>query len=137
MNSIRLAENNASRSDLAMKYTNTGSASTGSNKASKRWYVSILFIFVGLPALLFFLALGGIFALLGPFVILAGIQAVKKRHGWQVLGVMTGGGFLLLGATTCFLPINAGLLGQIGGIALPFLGLGYFAITLLEMRKTS
>lgn len=136
MNYIRFAENNTSQSDFAMKYSTTRSASARPNAASKRWCVSILFIFVGLPALLFFLALGGIFALLGPCVILTGIQAVKKRYGWQVFGIITGAGFLFLGATTCFLPINAGLLGQVGGIAVLFLGLGYLAITLLEMRKT-
>lgn len=136
MNYDHFAENNTSQSDFAMQYASTRSTSTKPNAASKRWCISVLFIFVGIPALLFFVALGGIYALLGPFVILTGIQAVKKRHGWQVFGFITGGGFLFLGATTFLLPGKAGIFGQIGGIAVLLLGLGYLVFTPLEMRRT-
>ena len=136
MNYVSFAENKTSQSDLTMKYATTRFASARSNAASERWCMSILIIVVGLPALMFFLAIGGMFALVGPWVILSGIQAARKRPGWQVLGIITGGGFLFLGATALLLPIHAGCLDLMCGVAVLLLGLGYLAITLFMMRKT-
>jgi hypothetical protein len=136
MNDIRCAENNISQEQSAMKYAITRSAPAKHDAVSKRWYISIFIIIIGLPVLLFFLALGGLCALAGPFVILMGIQTIRKRPGWQVLGIIAGGGFLFLGATILLLPMHAVLSDAIGGIAVLLLGFGYLATTLFVMRKT-
>ena len=135
MNDVRCAENNISQEQIAMKYNTTRYALAKPNAISKRWCISILIIMIGLPALLFFLATGGLCALAGPFVILMGIQTIRKRSGWQVLGIITGGCFLFLGATILLLPIHAVLSNAIGGIAVLLLGSGYLATTLFVMRK--
>jgi hypothetical protein len=119
-----------------MKYHTTRYALAKPNAVSKRWCISIFIIIIGLPALLFFLVTGGLCALAGPFVILMGIQTIRKRPGWQVLGIITGGCFLFLGATILLQPMHAVLSDAIGGIAVLLLGFGYLATTLLVMRKT-
>ena len=136
MNDVRFAENNISQEQIAMKYANTRSSPAKADAASKRWCISIFIIVIGLPALLFFLSTGGLCALAGPFVILMGIQTIRKRPGWQVLGIITGSCFLFLGATILPLPMHAVLSNAIGGIAVLLLGFGYLATTLFVMRKT-
>jgi|GEM_PF-6770097 len=136
MNDVRCAENNISQEQIAMKYATTRSAPAKPHTAGKCWYISIFIIVIGLPALLFFLATGGFCALAGPFVILMGVQTIRKRPGWQVLGIITGGIFLFLGATILLLPQHTVLLHAIGGIAVLLLGFGYIATTLFVMRKT-
>ena len=136
MNDVPIAENNISQEQSAMKYATTRSAPAKPDAASKRWCISIFIIVIGLPALLFFLATGGLCALAGPFVILMGIQTIRKRPGWHVLGIITGGCFLFLGATILLLPMHAVLSNAIGGITVLLLGFGYLATTLLVMRKT-
>jgi hypothetical protein len=136
MSNVRFAENNISQEQIAMKYATTRSSLAKPDTASKHWCISIFIIVIGLPALLFFLATGGLCSLAGPFVILFGIQTIRKRPGWQVLGIITGGCFLFLGATILLLPMHAVLSNAIGGITVLLLGFGYLATTLFVMRKT-
>ena len=135
MNYVRFAENKTSHGQIVMKEVASGSASARSNAGIISLCFSILVMVVGLPALLFFLAMGGMFAVVGPWVILAGTLAIRKRPGWQVFGIISGGGFLFLGAATLVLPIHAGRLEMIGGVFELLLGLGYLAAPLFEMRR--
>lgn len=98
----------------------------------KQWCIAICSSIAGLLALFFFLVMGGIFALVGPWVIIAGAQSVRKGPGWQVLSYITGAGLLFLSVMALLLPSHAGCWGTIGGM-LGLLGeLGYIAITLLR-----
>jgi hypothetical protein len=135
MNDVCCDENNISQEQIAMKYATTRSSPAKPDTASKRWCISIFIIVIGLPALLFFLATGGLFTLAGPFVILMGIQTLRKRPGWQVLGIITGGCFLFLGAAILLLPVHAAFSNAMSGIAVLLLGFGYLATTLFVMRK--
>ena len=104
---------------------------------SRTGWVIVFPIAAGLLALFFFLSMGGLFAVIAPWVILAGIQSAMKRTGWQFLGILTGVVFIALGLAALLLPIHsgswdsrliAGLMGVIGG-------LGYTSFILWEMRK--
>lgn len=97
-----------------------------------QWCIEICSSIIGLLTLFFFLAMGGIFALLGPWVIIAGALSVRKGPAQQVWRFITGAGILSLSVMALLLPSHTGYWGTIGGM-LGLLGeLGYFAITLLR-----
>jgi hypothetical protein len=48
----------------------------------KGWFVTILIVIIGLLALFFFLSMGSVFALIGPWIILAGTLLAAKRVKW-------------------------------------------------------
>ena len=134
MNDKCFIENNVTQSATEMKYT-AKSSLTKYSTANKHWSASITIIIVGLPALLFFLAMGGMFALIGPWIILIGIQSVRIQPGCHLLRFITGGGFLILGVIALLFPIKQVVLGHVGGLALLLLGLAYLITTLFVLCK--
>jgi hypothetical protein len=98
------------------------------------WCIDGLVILVGLPALVFFIALGGVFALIGPWAILMGVLSIRKRLRYQ--GFIAGVVLLILSIAGLLLPNQTepwctfcGVLGLVGE-------LGYLAVTLLDIRKS-
>ena len=98
------------------------------------WCIDVLVILVGIPALVFFIALGGVFALIGPWAILMGVLSIRKRLKYQgfiagvVLFILSIAGLLLPNQTGPWCTF-CGVLGLVGG-------LGYLAMTLLDIRKS-
>jgi hypothetical protein len=134
MNYNRFAENKTAHDQMVMNEVGSGTASASPNATIRRWCFSVSVTVIGLLALLFFLAMGGMFALVGPWVILTGTMAARKRPGWQVFGIMTGVGFLFLGTATVLLPAHAVYSVVIGeGLGL-LLGLGYLAGAFFRMQ---
>ena len=66
----------------SLEETHGRSVSATSNSELKQWCLAVCFVVFGLVALFSFLLMGGIFALLGPWVILAGTLAATKRLRW-------------------------------------------------------
>lgn len=104
---------------------------------AKTGWIIVFPIAAGLLALFFYLSMGGLFAVIAPWVILAGIQSAMKRTGWQFLGILTGVTFTGLGVAALLLPGHSGswnsafIAGWMGVIG----GLGYTGFMLWEMRK--
>src|SRR5689334_8325998 len=67
-------------------------ASATSHRDARSWHIDVLVVVVGLPALMFFVALGGTFALFGPGVIYLGVLSIRARAGLgkQLLPIITG-----------------------------------------------
>lgn len=100
----------------------------------KNWYIDFLVIVIGLPSLVFFVALGGVFALTGPWVILLGVVSIKKRS--RYLGFIAGVVLLLLSTVGLLLPNQTWSWGTVCGL-LGLVGvLGYLTMALLDMRKS-
>lgn len=100
----------------------------------KNWYIDFLVIVVGLPSLVFFVALGGVFALTGPWVILMGVVSIKKRS--RYLDFIAGVVLLFLSTVGLLLPNQTGSWGTVCGL-LGLVGvLGYLVMALLDMRKS-
>jgi hypothetical protein len=100
----------------------------------KNWYIDFLVIVVGLPSLVFFVALGGVFALTGPWVILIGVVSIKKRA--RYLSFIAGVILLLLSTVGLLLPNQTGSWSTVCGLLGLFGVLGYLTMTLLDMRKS-
>ena len=114
--------------------TSTIPVSASPNVGIKNWYIEFLVIVIGLPSLVFFVALGGVFALTGPLVILMGVVSIKKRA--RYLGFIAGVVLFFLSTVGLLLPNHTGYLGNVCGL-LGLVGvLGYLAIALLDMRKS-
>jgi hypothetical protein len=107
-----------------------------SNEA-RAWWVILFPIVIGILALFFFLSMGGLFAVIAPWVILAGIQSVMKRKGWQFVGILTGIIFIALGVAALILPGHGGSWhsGLIAGLTGIIGGAGYIGFMLWEMSK--
>jgi hypothetical protein len=100
----------------------------------KNWYIEFLVIVIGLPSLVFFVALGGIFALTGPWVILMSVVSIKKRS--RYLGFIAGVVLFFLTTVGLLLPNQTGSWATVCGL-LGLVGvLGYLAMALLDMRKS-
>jgi hypothetical protein len=101
------------------------------------WLIDILVLVVGLLALFYFVALGEMFALVGPWLIFTGVLSIRKRpgSGRQLLRIVTGAGLLCLSAAVFLLPHHAGSWCAVGGILGLLAGLGYLAATLFTTRK--
>ena len=119
--------NSTSYNSHAFKGTDYRSASAAPSGGIKRWCISICSVIMGLLALFFFLFMGGVFALFGPWVVLAGTLAATRHSGGQVLSFISGGAFLCLAAAALFLPGHAGNWGTIGGVLGLLGGSGYIA----------
>jgi hypothetical protein len=92
---------------------------------------------VGVPALVFFIALGGAFALLGPGVIYMGILSIRKRAGLgrQLLRIMTAVALGSLSLAALLAPVHTNSWCIAGSILGLFTGTIYLALTLLTMCK--
>ncbi len=103
----------------------------------KGWHIDILVVVVGLLALFFFVALGEVFALVGPWLIFTGVLSIRKRpsSGRQLLCIVTGAGLLCLSAAVFLLPHHAGSWCAVGGVLGLLGGSGYLAATIVTMRK--
>lgn len=88
----------------------------------REWWQIVFLIAAGLLVMFCFLSLGGLFAIVTPWVVLGAIQSATKRTGWQILGMITGISFIGMGAAALLLTHTgsnrsvAGILGLIGGI---------------------
>jgi hypothetical protein len=72
------------KADFSLQYreacTTHVSVSVSSTSAARQWFLMICPIIVGLLALYFFLWMGGVFALVGPWVILATSMWINWRR---------------------------------------------------------
>ena len=104
---------------------------------TRAWWVILFPIIVGILALFSFLSMGGLFAVIAPWVILAGIQSVMKRKGWQFVGILTGIIFIALGVAALILQGHSGSShsGFIAGLTGIVGGAGYIGFILWEMSK--
>ena len=104
---------------------------------SRTGWVIVFPIAAGLLALFFFLSIGGLFVIIAPWVILAGIQSAMKRTGWQFLGILTGVIFIAMGVAALVLPGHSGPWhsGFIAGLTGIIGGAGYIGFMLWEMSK--
>jgi hypothetical protein len=111
--------------------------SEGPSDETSTWWVILFPIVAGLLALFFFLSIGGLFAIIAPWVILAGIQSAMKRKGWQFVGILTGVVFTALGIAALLVHNHSGSSGSdlIAGLMGIIGGLGYIGFMLWEMRK--
>jgi hypothetical protein len=105
----------------------------------KSWHIDMLIVVVGLPTLIFFVAMGGVFALLGPWVIYTGVLSIRKRPGLgrQILRIITGAALLCLSAAVLLAPVHTGPWCFAGGILGLLAGASYLTATLFTMRKTN
>jgi hypothetical protein len=85
----------------------------------------------------FFIALGGAFALLGPGVIYMGILSIRKRAGLgkQLLRIMTAVALCSLSMTALLGPVHTNPWCIGGSILGLFIGTIYLALTLLTICK--
>jgi hypothetical protein len=92
---------------------------------------------VGLLALVFFVALGGVFALLGPWVIYMGVVSIRKRSGlgWQILRIITGAALLCLSAAVLLATASARPWCIAGAILGLLAGSSYIAPVFFARRK--
>lgn len=114
MKNDTIVQDEVKQSDPTIKYAPTCHLSPRTNIASNPWSFSFAIIVVRLPALLLFLAMGGMFAIVGPWIILLGIQSIRMRPGWHVLGFTTCAGFLFLGVTAFLLPVHLVFIDHLG-----------------------
>src|SRR5689334_21770860 len=91
MSNFSLVEDMPSRRYEVAKSNATHAAQATSQTGAKSWQIEVLAIVVGIPALVFFIALGGAFALLGPRAIYMGVLSIRKRAGLgkQLLRIIT------------------------------------------------
>src|SRR5690349_11318703 len=95
----------------------------------KSWQIDMLMIVGGLSALTFFVAQGGVFALLGPGTIYIGILSIRKRAGLgrQFLRILTGEALCCLNTAMILAPVHANPWRISGAILGLLAGLGYIA----------
>ena len=112
-------------------------ASATSRTHMKSWPGDVLVIVGGLSALTFFVAQGGMFALLGPGVIYLGILSIRKRAGpgRQILCIITGTAMCCLSAALLLTPAQTKLWCVAGGILGLLTGLSYIASVFSGRRK--
>lgn len=97
-------------------------------------WMEVFSVLAGLLALFCFMSLGGLFAQIAPWVILAGTRSAMKCPGWQVLGMLTGVSSLTMGSAA-LLSVGAGHWGQIAGLLGLSGGMGYLVFVLSDVRK--
>jgi hypothetical protein len=97
--------------------------------------IEVMAAVLGLLFLFFYNAMGGGFALAGPWVILLGIFSYQKRGGWQAMGLLTGASMICISVVIlvtanqhAFWCITGALLGLVSGSA-------YIAATMYRIRK--
>jgi len=130
-------EKTAVRYQVVSKGDHNVPVSEGPGDETSTWWVILFPTVAGLLALFFFLSIGGLFAVIAPWVILAGIQSAMKRKGWQFVGILTGVIFTALGIAALLVHSHGGFSGSgfIAGLMGIIGGLGYIAFMLWEMRK--
>ncbi len=101
---------------------------------SREWWLIVFPIAAGLLALFSFLSLGGLFAIVAPWIILGAIQSATKRTGWQILGMITSITFIGMGAAALLLA-HASSNRSVAGVMGLICGVWYIGITLWEMVK--
>lgn len=103
----------------------------------KNWHIDIVVMVIGLLALVFFIAMGGMFALIGPWVIYMGVLSIRKRSGVgrQMLRIITATGLLCLSAAVLLVPHASRPWCIVGAILGLLAGLSYLAATLFIIRK--
>jgi hypothetical protein len=84
---IIIIESNA-HSYCIQKERETRAVSMSADGDIEEWGTIILSIVIGLLALWFFLAMGGIFALIGPWMIFATIHLVQQKRDRKVGGLL-------------------------------------------------
>jgi hypothetical protein len=107
------------------------SHSAPADSKGKQLYIIVCSTVVGLLVLYLFLMMGGIFAFLAPWVILAGIRVNAHKAGWQVWSCVTGIMFLCLGLAALFIPNHMGVLSFTGGLLALLCGLRYLVPLIL------
>lgn len=137
MSHFSLVEDMPSHRYEVAKSNTIHAAQATSHTGAKSWQIEVLAIVVGVPALVFFIALGGVFALLGPGVIYIGILSIRKRAGLgkQLLGIITGVALCGLSIAALLAPVHSNSWCIAGSILGLFTGTIYLALTLLTLCK--
>ena len=137
MSNLLVAEDTSTHKYRVAAPAATVAALVKPEETIKGWLIDILVVVVGLSALFFFVALGEVFALVGPWLIFTGVSSIRKRpgSGRQLLRIITGAGLLCLSAAVFLLPHHAGSWCAVGGVLGLLAGSGYLAATLFTMRK--
>jgi hypothetical protein len=107
------------------------SRSTPADSKGKQLYVIVCSTVVGVLVLYLFLMMGGIFAFLAPWVIIAGTRVNAQKAGWRVWSFVTGMMFLCLGLAALFIPNHIGDLSITGGLLGLLCGLRYLVPLIL------
>lgn len=97
----------------------------------KQLHVIVCSIVVGLLVLHLFLMMGGIFAFLAPWMIVAGTRVNAQKAGWRIWSFVTGMMFLCLGLAALFIPNHMGGLSIAGGLLGLLCGLRYLVPLIL------
>lgn len=123
---------------VAKSNSTTHVASATPQTGVKSWQIDILVVIAGLSSLVFFIALGGAFALLGPGVIYMGVLSTRKRAclGRKLLRIITGAAVFFLSAAALLAPAHIGVWRIVGSILGLLASTMYLASILLTMRKT-
>ena len=138
MSNFSLAGNTPPHEYRVAKSNGLRVAPATSQTGVKSWQIDILMVIVGLSALVFFVALGGAFALFGPGVIYIGILSTRKRAclGRKLLRIITGATVFFLSAAALLAPVHTGPWRIVGSILGLLASTIYLANTLSTMRKT-
>lgn len=107
------------------------SRSAPAGSKGKQLYVIVCSTVVGLLVLYLFLMMGGIFAFLAPWVIVAGTRVNGQKAGGQVWSFVTGMMFLCLGLAALFIANHMGVLSIAGGLLGLLCGLRYLVPLIL------
>lgn len=139
MSNVLLVEDTPPRRYEVAESNTTQVASTTSQTSVKSWQIDTLVVVVGLPTLVYFVSLGGAFALLGPGVIYMGILSIRKRtgQGKQLLRIITGAALFCLSAAALLASVHTGNWHVAGSILCLLASAMYLATTLLAMSKIS
>jgi hypothetical protein len=126
------------RYEVAKSNSTTHVASATSHTDVKSWQIDMLVVVVGLPTLVFFVALGGAFALLGPGIIYMGILSMRKRAclGRQLLRIITGIALLCLSTVALLSAAQTDLWHVASSILCLLAGSGFITTVLLARRKS-
>ena len=103
----------------------------------KSWHIDILMIVMGLLALFFFIAMGGVFALLGPWVIYMGVLSIRKSLGLgqQILRIITGVALLFLSVAVLLASAPNGPWCIVGALLGLLVGSSYIANVFFTRRN--
>ena len=137
MSDFSIAGNTPERTYEEDTSVDTIHAPVTSQVSIESWHIDILVVIIGLLALAFFIAMGDVFALLGPWVIYMGVLSIRKRSGsgWKMLRIITGASLLCLSMAVLLLPGHTGPWYILGGVLGLLGGSGYLMPTLITLRQ--